>query len=195
MVKFDAVRSGLPVRTTTTDQRPEGPRAKEAPLRPSLVPAELRRLPKGDKRRADQQTAGLHVRMASMLGQISGFLARADRAIQSGVHDLERSLNMLADAVFGPVAQPQLALAGAHGGAYTSEAQAVTPKGGTVMFASIRDMLKGHGRLQRECPGEYLDADYDQVVKDAKGGDQKAKKAKKLAEQGKRLSGKLKGKK
>ncbi len=161
-----------------------------------LVPAHLRSLPQGEGRHAQSQTSGTHVQIGAMMGQLVAFGDRALQSLQSGLLNLEADLNRLIDVAFSPQLQP--VLVGVSGQAVkTRPAQEVGAKGSNIVYMStIREML-GFGRLKNECPAEFFDKEYGDVVKQAKNGPDKAKarKAKKLAEQGKRLGGKLKGKK
>jgi hypothetical protein len=114
-------------------------------------------------------------------------------ALQDAVARLGDALDRTLAALFPTPLQLQPAFAYA-GTSRAAPARSVDLGGPILYFATIRDMLRGHGRLQREVPGQWLDREYEEVVAAAKKGDQTAKKAKKLAEQGKRLLEKLKGK-
>ena len=126
----------------------------------------------------------LHTQMAHMMGtvsQIGPAVQRMLRSVTDALDDVARSL-----------VGPQLAFAGAGAPVQTQAPATVDPIGPTVMaMSTIRDMISGS--LARECPGQWLDVEYEDVKKAAKK-DKSAKKAKKLADQGKRLRAKIRGK-
>ena len=160
----------------------------------ALIPAEHRHLLEGTARESTAQTSGVHLNMKALMGVAIGWTDQ----LNHGLNQLSANFNAVLDELAAIlVGQPQLqpALATTSGQLHPVNATERVEKGPPIMMmATIRDMLRGHGRLQRKCPGEYLDSEYSEVCDKAKKGDKKARTAKKLAEQGDRLSGKLKGK-
>ena len=169
---------------------PETKHNGNAALEVTLAPSKHRQLLVGKRRGASDKTSGVHARMNALLGKTVDFAQRAEHGMQSGLLDLEQSVNALLDSLFGaPV--PSLVLAGSNQSVPVSD---IMDRGdGRLLFAKIRDMLRGHGNLKRNVPDEYLDQEYEDVKKEAKTNN-KAKKAKKIAEQAERLSEKTKGK-
>jgi hypothetical protein len=135
----------------------------------------------------EPQSSAIHVRMKEMIAGSLGFVGDIRRA-------LDRFGQQLADAlapIFEPAQELVPVYAGVGGRAFPIQRE-TTGSPVILMMAKIRDMITGS--LAREVPGQWLDAEYDDVVKAAKQGDASAKKAKKIAEQGDRLREKIKNK-
>ncbi len=195
MVKLFNIRASVPnLGIEDSSDQVVGPSRSRSPLTTALVPSEHRQLPKGSARESTSQTSGAHLKMKALMGAAIGW----GEQLSHGLNQLDASINATLDELAALLlGQPQLqpALVTTSGQLQGLGAADRVEQGPPVMMmASIRDMLRGHGRLQRKCPGEFLDREYSDVCAEASRGNKKARTAKKLAEQGNRLSGKLKGK-
>lgn len=167
--------------------------SSHSPLMTALAPPGHRQLLKGDARESTSQTSGVHLQMKALMGAALGW----GEQLNHGLNQLDASINATLDELAALLlGQPQLqpALVTTSGQLDGVRAADRVEKGPHVLMATIRDMLRGHGRLQRRCPGEFIDREYSEVCAEARNGNRNARTAKKLAEQGNRLSGKLKGK-